>query len=71
MKTTTDKGASSDCLLTLRDAAGRLRISLRGLYRLIASGELPTPVKVGRSARLYSSDIDTYLEQLREQRSKR
>ncbi|WFB34952.1 excisionase family DNA-binding protein [Kiritimatiellota bacterium B12222] len=56
----------TEYLITLQEAAKRLCISLRGIYRLIASDELPHPVKVGNASRLYASDIETYLSQLKE-----
>jgi excisionase family DNA binding protein len=58
-----------DHLLTISEAAARLSISVRGLWRLIAASRLPAPVKIGRSARLYASDISRFLEELKPQRS--
>lgn len=56
-------------LLTIREAAERIRISVREVYRLIAKSELPKPIKVGRASRLFESDIKEYLERLRRQRA--
>lgn len=55
-------------LLTLPAAATTLAISKRTLERLIASGEFPRPVKIGRASRVLSSDLVHYLEQLRRKR---
>ena len=55
-------------LVSLHKAAARLDISIRALYRLMASGEIPRPVKVGRSSKLCESDIQLYLESLKSRR---
>ena len=57
-----------DCLISLNSAADRLAISVRKLYRLIAEGELPRPVKIGRASKMCESDIQTYVERLKSQR---
>ena len=54
-----------DQLLSLEKAARRLDISPRSLYRVIARGELPCPVKIGRSSKLCQSDLDAYLQALK------
>jgi excisionase family DNA binding protein len=49
-------------LLTARQVADRLCISVRTLYRLLAQGELPQPVRYNRKlVRWKSSDIDRYI----------
>ncbi len=55
-------------LISIRRAAQRLNVSVRGLYRLIANETLPRPVKVGGSSKLFVSDIEAYLESLRAKR---
>ena len=50
---------TSDRLLTLGQVAEVLSGSVRTVWRLVARGELPAPVKVGRSARLCLSDVET------------
>ena len=55
-------------LLTLPQAAHELSISKRTLERLIAAGEFPSPVRIGRSARVPSTDLVTYLQKLLAQR---
>lgn len=56
-------------LLKLREVAEALSLSTRAVYRLIADGALPRPVKLGGAARFYESDVQGYLEGLRKQRS--
>lgn len=51
-------------LLTLKQAAQRLAISRRTLERLIASGQFPPPLKIGRSSRVAVDDVQTYIAQL-------
>ena len=67
MNSATITAPTSD-LISIRRAAQRLNVSVRGLYRLIASQTLPRPVKVGGSTKLFVSDIEAYLESLREKR---
>jgi len=57
-------------LLTLVQAAQVLAISKRTLERLIASGEFPHPLKIGRSSRVSAEDVDSYLQRLQERRPK-
>lgn len=56
-------------LLSLRDVAAKLDLSLRGVYRLIANGSLPPPVKVGRSSKIFASDLHQYFETLKTNRT--
>lgn len=63
---TKDKNAD---LTSLKGAAQRLDISQRAVYRLIARGDLPRrPVKVGGASKLFVSDLEAYLDSLRQQR---
>lgn len=55
-------------LITMEQAAQRLAISRRTLERLIAAGEFPSPLKLGRASRLAVEDIDAYCAQLRSRR---
>jgi predicted DNA-binding transcriptional regulator AlpA len=53
-------------LMNLEEVAEMLgNISTRSVRRLIARGDLPKPVKVLSSPRLYNSDVVTYLERLK------
>lgn len=58
-----------DRLISLAEAGERLSLSKRAIYRLIAKGDLPRPVKVGGATRLYASEISTFLETLKTTRS--
>ena len=52
----------AETLLTLKEAANLLHVSIRQVYRLIAEGKFPV-IKVGkRSPRLRPSDIQQYLQ---------
>jgi predicted DNA-binding transcriptional regulator AlpA len=55
-----------DRLMDLEEVAEKLgNISTRSVRRLIARGDLPQPVKVLSSPRLYHSDVVAYLEGLK------
>ena len=58
-----------DKLVSVKVVAGRIGISERGVWRLIANGDLPQPVKVGRCSRLFQSDATEWLQRLKEQRA--
>lgn len=58
----------SENLLTLPHAADTLAISKRTLERLIARGDFPRPIKIGRASRVLRNDVDSFLEQLRRAR---
>lgn len=62
------KSAPTDNLISLPTAAHQLDISVRGLYRLIARKELPPPVKVGGSSKLFESDLEDYKARLKKRR---
>jgi len=50
--------------LSTKEAAARLGITLRSLYRFIDAGEL-VAYKFGRVIRLKEDDIDRYIEECR------
>jgi len=58
----------TDNLISLPHAAKQLDISVRGLYRLIACKEMPAPVKIGGSSKLFESDLEAYKAQLKNKR---
>jgi predicted DNA-binding transcriptional regulator AlpA len=67
--TLTPPKKEEDRLMDLEEVAEKLgNISTRSVRRLIARGDLPRPVKVLSSPRLYYSDIVTYLERLKQKR---
>ncbi|MCH6256781.1 helix-turn-helix domain-containing protein [Puniceicoccaceae bacterium K14] len=54
-----------DQLISIKIVASRLDLSTRGVYRLIARGDFPRPVKVGGASRFYESDLGGYLNRLK------
>jgi excisionase family DNA binding protein len=66
-QTATD-GQSAGVLLTVEEAARRLRIGRALLYRLISSGELES-VKVGRLRRVPAECLPEYVAVLRSART--
>jgi predicted DNA-binding transcriptional regulator AlpA len=63
-----EKMKAGDCLLPLRDVALRLACDVRTVWRLISTGKLPQPVKVGKQSALFASDLETYLDRLKQER---
>lgn len=55
---------SQESLLSLKEAAARLAVCRRTLERLIASGEFPQTVKIGRAARVLESDVSSFITRL-------
>jgi excisionase family DNA binding protein len=51
-------------LVSIPTVAEHLNISVRGVYRLIASGELPNPVKVGGSSKFFDHQVRAYMDAL-------
>ena len=49
-------------LISKKEAASLLSISTRTLDRLISEGELPQPIKVGKSSRLRLIDITQFID---------
>ena len=58
-----------ETLLSIRSVAARLDLSVRAVYRLIARGLLPRPVKVGGATKFFESDIQRYMATLQAQRN--
>jgi excisionase family DNA binding protein len=56
-------------LINLEKVAEMLDISEREVYRLIAAGELPRPVKIGRLSKLPIGEVLAYIERLKSVRS--
>jgi len=63
------ENSSKEQLLTLDEVANRLCLSKRAIYRLIAKGVLPRPLKIGGATRLCESDLDHFLETLKSTRA--
>lgn len=49
-------------LLRVQDIARMLSISVRSVWKLRGAGELPTPIRLGRSTRWRSSDIHRWID---------
>jgi excisionase family DNA binding protein len=60
--TTTTKPRSA--MLTVEDAAERLRLSTRTVHRLLDTGELPKH-QFGRAVRISQDDLDNYIARSR------
>ena len=61
---------SSDRLITLVEVGQLLGgRSVKSVRRMIARGELPKPVYVGRTPMLFLSDVVAYLEKLKQNRN--
>ncbi len=52
---------------TLKFCSDALSISKRTLYRLIASGDFPKPIKVGCSLRIDADDLAAYVNRQKQQ----
>lgn len=48
-------------LLNVKDLSARLRISTRQVWKLLAAGRLPKPVRLLRSVRWRLPDIDEWV----------
>ncbi len=54
-------------LLTAREVAARIRVSLRTVWRWTAAGDLPAPVRTGCNGRIVrwkAEDIDQFIQHL-------
>jgi len=57
-------------LIMLDQAAQRISICRRTLYREVARGNFPPPLKIGRATRYRAEDVDDYLKRPQEKRDK-
>jgi excisionase family DNA binding protein len=55
----------TEYLLTIDEAANRLRVHRSYIYKLINSGALSAPIKLGRAARFKASELDEAIRALR------
>ena len=61
-----------DVLISLERAGEMLGgISKKSVYRRIAEGVLPPPVKEGKFSRLFRSDVIRVIERMKEERERR
>jgi excisionase family DNA binding protein len=56
------QSSSGSELLTLQEAAARLRVSKNTVYKLCRRGQIPS-CKVGRQWRIRAADLDRWLSQ--------
>lgn len=49
-------------LLTVKELAKLLKISIRSIWRYRSMGAIPKPIKVGKSVRWDRKDIEQWLE---------
>ena len=65
---------STQLLLSVKEVAGALAVGQRTVWRLIATGQIPAPFRIGRSVRWRKASFERWLEKrerdaLREQKS--
>jgi excisionase family DNA binding protein len=58
----------SERFIGLREFAETLDVTTRTVYRMIQNGLIPRPVKVGHSVRFPVSDVESYIERLKQSR---
>jgi|GEM_PF-6185285 len=56
-------GSEIPDLLTVHELAGILKLSHRSIWRLVRSGQLPTPIHLGASTRWRAADVAAWLKQ--------
>ena len=59
-------GDTTDSWMSSKDAAQRIGITPRTLYRFIDEGQIPA-YRIGRVIRLQRSDVESFIEQSRVQ----
>lgn len=55
-------GHSQPQMIDVREVATILSISTRSVWRLVSRGDLPQPIRLGRTVRWRSTDIDRWIE---------
>jgi excisionase family DNA binding protein len=55
----------------VREVAAYLSVSVRKIWRLVANGSFPAPIKIGRCAVWFESDIIEFQTRLRAQRERK
>lgn len=51
---------SAPLFISIKEAARLLSLSTRTIYRRVADGTLPPPVKIGRAVRFRQLDLENY-----------
>ena len=49
-------------LLTVREVARLLAVGVRSVWRMASAGQMPRPVKIGRSARWRAAEVGRWIE---------
>jgi excisionase family DNA binding protein len=62
MQTSQEKHGDIPELLTIRELAKILKVSQRSIWRLVASGKLVEPLRVGGSIRWRRDDIRNWID---------
>lgn len=57
--------------LTVQQVAEYLTVSSRTVHRLVVTGQLARPIKIGSSARFLTEDVRAYVEARKEARHKK
>ncbi len=57
-------------LVNVKEVARKLAISTRTVWKLVASGDLPPPLKIGGARRWHQADIQAFVERLFAERNK-
>ncbi len=63
-----NEGKSLDRVMRLAEIARVLGVCVRSVRRMVDRGELPRCVRVGRAVGLMQSEVDAYLNRMREHR---
>lgn len=48
-------------LLTVKEVAHQLKISVRSVWKFTAAGQIPKPVRIGRSARWRQDELEQFI----------
>lgn len=56
-------------LMKFKEFAQAISVSTRQLWRMINSGDVPQPIKQGRTRYFFAEDLESHLTKLRKQRS--
>jgi predicted DNA-binding transcriptional regulator AlpA len=67
----TEINTNLEKLISLKETAEMLDLSVRAVYRLIARGILPRPLKIGGATKFFESDLKRYFDSLKNKRDKR
>lgn len=64
-----EKPGAVQVLYSADEVAKIIGCSVRSVWRMVADGELPRPVSVRRSSKWFMSNIEAYLQKLRDQQN--